>query len=291
MALRVAAPAKVNLTLGVLGRRPDGYHEVRSVMQAVSLADRLLFEPARDGALLLEGGSGDAPPVETNLVLRAARALAEAGGTATGARIRLEKRIPVGAGLGGGSSDAAATILALNRLWGLEMPLPDLTRIAAQLGSDVPFFLSQGTALAEGRGERLTFLPAAPVLWLALVKPSASLPTPRVYAEYARSRPAPQDDVTPRMLDALATGSVEDVARCLRNDLQSAAIALCPEIDNVLSLMMESGAVAAQVSGSGSACFALCRSRERAGAVASAAARRGWWAAVARTTGLPMEMR
>jgi 4-diphosphocytidyl-2-C-methyl-D-erythritol kinase len=291
VAFSVSAPAKVNLTLEVLGRRPDGYHEIRSVMQAVSLADRLEFEPASDGLIRLSGGSSDAPPDESNLVLRAARALAEASGATSGAWIHLEKRIPAGAGLGGGSSDAAATLLALNGLWGLDMPLPDLMDIAARLGSDVPFFLSQGTALAEGRGERLTFLPAAPVLWLTLVKPAASLPTPEVYAGFARTGPGAHDDVTPSLLGALVAGSVEGVARNLRNDLQPAAVALCPEIDDVLSLMRESGAVAAQVSGSGSACFALCHNRERAEAVAAAAARRGWWAAVARTTRLPMEVR
>ena len=202
----------------------------------------------------------------------------------------LEKHIPAGAGLGGGSSDAAATLLALCRLWDLDIPSSSLSDIAAGLGSDVPFFLTEGTALAEGRGERLTNLRPAAGLWLALAKPAASLPTPAVYAAFASGGVYRADDGTQGLLDALRSGSVERVGHCLRNDLQPAALTLCPEIGDVLALMLQSGAVAAQVSGSGSACFALCRDRDGAESIAAAAGRRGWWSVAARTAMLPLEV-
>ena len=161
MTLRLLAPAKVNLTFEALARRADGYHEVRSVMQAISLADEIEFEPAAGLSLTIERGGPAfaAPPGEANLVMRAARLLQREAGAAQGAAILLRKRIPAAAGLGGGAGDAAAALLGLRRLWGLDLDADALRELAARLGSDVPFFVSGGTALAEGRGERLTPLP------------------------------------------------------------------------------------------------------------------------------------
>lgn len=165
---RLSAPAKVNLTFEALGRRADGYHEVRTVLHAISLADEIAFAPADELSLAVE------PPEEgafssaasdlagdDNLVLRAARLLRREAGVKAGAAIRLRKRIPVAAGLGGGSSDAATTLRGLRRLWRLDLDADALRELAAQLGSDVPFFVTGGAALAEGRGERLTPLPPA----------------------------------------------------------------------------------------------------------------------------------
>lgn len=165
---RLSAPAKVNLTFEALGRRADGYHEVRTVLHAISLADEIAFAPADELSLAVEppeegafSSAAAAPAGDDNLVLRAARLLRREAGVKAGAAVRLRKRIPVAAGLGGGSSDAAATLRGLRRLWGLDLDADALRELAAQLGSDVPFFVTGGAALAEGRGERLTPLPHA----------------------------------------------------------------------------------------------------------------------------------
>ncbi|MDE2801393.1 MAG: 4-(cytidine 5'-diphospho)-2-C-methyl-D-erythritol kinase [Chloroflexota bacterium] len=156
--LRLLAPAKANLTFEVLGRRADGYHEVRTILQALSLADELTFDTCDDLSLTVEPEG--AAPLEENLVLAAARLLQREEGVSTGAAIHLMKRIPMAGGLGGGSSDAATALLGLRRLWGLNLDADGLRELAAQLGSDVPFFISGGTALGEGRGDRLTPLPS-----------------------------------------------------------------------------------------------------------------------------------
>lgn len=162
------APAKVNLTLEVLGKRPDGYHEIRSLMQAIDLCDTLTVEPAQHIDIVCPALD---LPVENNLVTRAARLLAEATGCRKGARITVEKRIPAAGGLGGGSSDAAAALLGLNRLWSLGLSLARLADMASLLGSDVPFFVYGGTALAEGRGEKVTPVEGMSRHWLVLLSP------------------------------------------------------------------------------------------------------------------------
>ena len=155
--LRLLAPAKVNLTFEVLGRRADGYHEVRTILQSLSLADELTFEESDSLTLTVEPEG--AAPIEENLVVAAAHLLQRESGVSAGAAVHLVKRIPTAGGLGGGSSDAATALLGLRRLWGLDLDAEALRGLAAQLGSDVPFFVSGGTALGEGRGERLTPLP------------------------------------------------------------------------------------------------------------------------------------
>ncbi len=192
MRLSTLAPAKINWTLEVLGRRPDGYHEVRTVFQTVDLCDRVRVSPAADLELVLTGPSRQVPPPEVpsteNLAYRAAALLRDrAGGQALGARIELEKAIPVGAGLGGGSSDAAATLRALDRLWGLGLPPDELARLGAQLGADVPFFVFGGTALGRGRGDEVTPLPDVPSKRLLLVVPRGRLEG-KTAAMYARLR-------------------------------------------------------------------------------------------------------
>jgi 4-diphosphocytidyl-2-C-methyl-D-erythritol kinase len=164
VSLTLRAPAKINLGLEILGRRPDGYHEIRTILQAISLWDELTFEPADELTLECDRDLG---PAEGNLVLRAARLLRDSGAASAGARVRLKKAIPVAAGLGGGSADAAATLIGLNRLWGLGLTTEALARLATALGSDAPYFLRGGAQLATGRGERLESLPAAPH-WVVL---------------------------------------------------------------------------------------------------------------------------
>jgi 4-diphosphocytidyl-2-C-methyl-D-erythritol kinase len=178
--VRVRAYAKVNVVLEVLGRRPDGYHEVCTILQAIGLYDELVCEPAPELTL-------EAPPLpdpEPNLVLRAAEALQEATGCQAGAALTLRKGIPIAAGLGGGSADAAAALVALNRLWRLYLEREELVRIARTLGTDVAFFLIGGTALAQGRGDQLEPLPDPLLRWLVVLVPEAVLPekTRRIYS-------------------------------------------------------------------------------------------------------------
>ena len=195
MIVTTPAPAKVNWTLEVLERRPDGYHEVRTVLQTVDLCDRVRAWPAGDLELVLTDPAGkagaplvDVPPVE-NLAYRAAALLRDRAGRAgLGARIELAKAIPAGAGLGGGSSDAAATLRALDRLWGLGLPRAELARLGAELGADVPFFLFGGTALGRGRGDEVTPLPDIPTQRLLLVVPRRR-PSGKTAAMYAHLRP------------------------------------------------------------------------------------------------------
>src|SRR3989442_1234932 len=176
--LVLRAAAKVNLALDVLGRRDDGYHEIATVMQAVDLSDRLVLEDA--DVLELRTTASDVPTDGTNLALKAALTLREMAGSSRGTRITLEKRIPVAAGLGGGSTDAAAVLVGLNRLWGLRWPKARLAEVAVRVGMDVPFFLHGGAALATGRGEQLEPL-SSWALALVLVNPSVAASTAEIY--------------------------------------------------------------------------------------------------------------
>lgn len=184
--LTLDAPAKINLTLEVLGQRPDGYHEIRSVMQAVSLGDRLSFKTSEK--IMFEC---DSPlwQAERSLVTQALELLKPHAGGAKGALIRIAKHIPLSSGLGGDSSDAAAVLLGLNQLWKLGMPLGELVRMAAALGSDVPFFLSGGTAMAQGRGEFVSPLPAMSHAWIVLLLPHVERPEFKTGALYAGLNP------------------------------------------------------------------------------------------------------
>ena len=202
--LRLLAPAKVNLTFEVLGRRADGYHEVRTILQAISLADELTFEESDDLSLTVEPEG--AAPVEENLVLAAARLLQREAGVSTGAALHLTKRIPTAGGLGGGSSDAATALLGLRWLWGLDLDADALRELAAELGSDVPFFVSGGTALGEGRGEQLTPLPT-PQGEAVVAVPDASRPRDKTAQMYGLLTPE-------QYTDGRATAAAE---ACLRS--------------------------------------------------------------------------
>lgn len=244
MRLVAEAFAKVNRSLVVLGRRPDGYHELDTVFQAVGLTDRLTFEES-DG-LTLEVDDPSVPAGPENLVLRAARALAERAGVKPRAAITLEKRIPAGGGLGGGSSDAAVTLAGLSTLWGLELPPGRLEDIGGALGSDVPFFLHGGTARGLGRGERIEPLPDLPPGGVVLVMP----PFPVATADVFRRLGAPEWDGRPA--DEPWPGGVPD-----RNDLEPAAEALFPALREIREALGAAGAVQARLSGSGSTVFGL----------------------------------
>jgi 4-diphosphocytidyl-2-C-methyl-D-erythritol kinase len=273
--LVLRAAAKVNLTLEVLGKRADGYHEIATVMQAVDLSDRITLDAADD--LELRSSSGDVPTDTRNLALRAAVALKEAAGAPGGVRIVLDKRIPVAAGLGGGSSDAAAVLIGLNRLWRLRWPLARLDELAATLGSDVPFFLRGGAALATGRGEQVEPLRSRSIA-LVLVNPKFPASTAEMYG---RLTPAmySDGDATKRLVGSLGRSSAR-VAASLYNGMEAAATGVFPQIDQMRAALLAAGALGALMSGSGPTVFGVARSYEQARQIRTRIARGSWecWA-------------
>jgi 4-diphosphocytidyl-2-C-methyl-D-erythritol kinase len=269
--LRARAAAKVNLALLVGTRRDDGFHEVVSVMQAVGLWDDLEVAIAAEGFGLEVDGEG-LPPAESNLVLVAARELARRSLDLPGARFRLRKGIPVSAGLGGGSADGAAALLALDKLWRLHLPSVNLHVMATEIGSDVPFCLSGGSQVGTGRGERLGPAPAKGTLWWVVAIDSEGLGTAPVYQRYDELGLArPLEDRWPsELLEALAAGDVERVGASLANDLEPAAFDLHPALEAGKDKLLEAGAVGAVMSGSGPTLLALARDEEHAGQLAGA---------------------
>jgi 4-diphosphocytidyl-2-C-methyl-D-erythritol kinase len=274
--LELSAAAKVNLALEVLSRRPDGYHEIATVMQAVDLSDRLVLEDT-DG-LEIRTSTPGVPTDERNLAYRAAAALREAASIARGAKITLDKRIPVAAGLGGGSTDAAAALVGLNRLWGLRWPAERLEELAVGLGMDVPFFLRGGAALGTGRGERLTPLGSA-ALALVLVNPRFPVSTAEMYG---RITPAMYSDGarTKDAAGALESRRAGRVAGSLYNGLEIAARAAYPQIGQMQSALVAAGALGTAMSGSGPTVFGVARSWEQARQIQARVARGSWecWA-------------
>ncbi len=259
------APAKINLYLEAGPLRPDGYHPVRTVMQTVELCDLVEMEVTVGGEGVQLAVEGDAAPGEDNLCYRAACVFLAATRLRMGIKIRLGKRIPQAAGLGGGSSDAAAVLRMLNFFAGEAMTRERLMRTAASLGMDVPFFLVGGTALGEGRGERITALPQAPPLPVLLVNPGMALATSEVYRRFDLSGvddPPAQGPGT--LITLLPAADGEMIAPLLHNSLQRAACELMPEVATLLRRASEAGAAGALVSGSGPTVFILPRSDDEA---------------------------
>ena len=245
----VPAPAKLNLFLHLVGRRDDGYHLLQSAFQLVDWADSLHFE-RRDDGRLRRHDLGTALP-EDDLCLRAARALQAASGTALGADISIDKRLPSGAGMGGGSSDAASTLLALNRLWALNWPRARLLEIGLTLGADVPFFVGGRNAWVEGIGERLTPI-ALPRQWFAVIKPPPSIESRELFAHALLRRDSP-----PAILSGLLADDPEQsilAAGFGRNDMQAAAQDRCPEVAQA-ARWLEARFGNSRMTGSGSAVF------------------------------------
>jgi 4-diphosphocytidyl-2-C-methyl-D-erythritol kinase len=260
--VRVEAPAKVNLHLRILGRRPDGYHDLETLFQAIDLRDVLDFE--RGGAgIELEVDGEDVGPAADILVKRAALAfLAAAGRISEGVRIRLEKRIPSGAGLGGGSSDAAATLRAMDALFPGAVPPGRITAIAVGLGSDVPFFLGASPlAVGRGRGESLEPIEPLPRAAGIVVMPNTRVPTAHGYRGLARSR----EGGAPQRSDGLPpTADWDRLSRSARNDFEAVVAAQFPEAGDALMRLRATDPMLALLSGSGAASFALYRSEEAA---------------------------
>ena len=248
-------PAKVNLVLNVGATDDEGYHALGTLFQAVSLFDDLVARPAEAGVFRVgfrgEGASG-LPVGDTNLVVRAARLLAETCEMGNlGVEIRVHKRIPVAGGMAGGSADAAATLVACNQLWGTGLDTGQLHAVAARLGADVPFLLYGGTAVGTGRGEKLRSVPVSGSFQWVLALSHHGLSTPAVFREFDRISAPQPTDIDSGLLEALADGDARRVGALLRNDLQRAAFNLQPELADVLAMGREAGATGALVSGSG----------------------------------------
>ncbi len=278
-ALALPAPAKLNLFLHVTGRRADGYHELQTAYTLIDLADWLDFERRNEGEIVREGDVTG--PVGDDLPVRAAQALRNAAGTQLGATIGVTKRIPAGSGLGGGSSDAATTLIALNRLWNLNLARSELISIGLQLGADVPFFLHGHDALAEGIGERLTTIELPP-LWFAIVWPGIHISTREIFDDAGLTRNSKATKIADFSAVAAAlanaTGNLE-LPSSLVNDLEPVARRRYPVIDEAIKRLERFGAP--RMTGSGSAVFVAVRSREQA-EVAIADLPAGWGGWVAR---------
>jgi 4-diphosphocytidyl-2-C-methyl-D-erythritol kinase len=263
-SVTVRVPGKVNLYLAVGNRRKDGYHELTTVFQAVSLLDEVTVRNADVLSLELVGEGADKLPTdERNLAWQAAELMAEHVGRAPDVSIMIDKSIPVAGGMAGGSADAAAVLVAMNSLWELNVPRRDLRMLAARLGSDVPFALHGGTALGTGRGEELaTVLSRSSFHWVFAFADSELL-TPAVFTELDRLRDAgdpPRLAEPGPVLAALAAGDPEQLAPLLGNEMQAAAVSLNPALRRALRAGVEAGALAGIVSGSGPTCAFLCAS-------------------------------
>jgi 4-diphosphocytidyl-2-C-methyl-D-erythritol kinase len=267
----VPAFAKINLSLEVVGRRPDGYHELRTVFQTVSLADTLHFSRLETSDIRLECDRLELATDERNLVVRAARALQAAAGVTRGAAIRLEKRIPMEAGLGGGSSDAGVTLLALRRLWNATVPDETLLGIAASLGADVPFFLYGGTALGTGRGDIIEPLPDVEVPVLLLVNPKVAVPTAPVFRSLNMPLTSPEPS---RIFTAFPPEG--DARTVLVNDLEVPVFRDFPVVGRVREMLIEAGATVARMSGSGSTVFGFFENAAAGATAENALAEHGW---------------
>lgn len=271
MRLEIWSPAKINLLLNILGRRPDGFHELETLLHPVGLFDELTLEPAAHG-IVLTCSDPALPADPTNLVWRAAAAFLAACGLRTGVRIHLEKRIPREAGLGGGSANAAATLRGLNQLFGYPLPAVRLHELAAALGSDVPFFLQDNPALATGRGEQIQPLDPFPILagyQVLLIHPGFGISTAWAYQALARhpealcGRPGRAQE----LVQTLLGGDLALAAPLFYNSLETPAFTKYPWLSLVRDFLTESGAPVCRMSGSGSALFALLPTRDQAEAM------------------------
>lgn len=259
--ISLKAYAKINLTLEVLGKRPDGYHEISSVLQTISLANTLTFEPGKTLDFHC-----DVPSLQTpdNLVLKAAKLLQETTYCNRGAVIHLTKKIPIAAGLGSGSTDAAATLIGLNELWELSLPLIKLAELAAKLGSDIVFSLYKGTALAKGRGELVTPLTPAPEFWIVLLKPDikpVANKTSQLYAQLNKSHFTPGQQTQKLVTHLNHGGKVENYF--LFNAFEQVAFDFFSQLTDYRSRLLKAGARSVHLAGSGPTLFTLMPDKAR----------------------------
>ena len=280
------APAKINLYLHVGPLRADGLHELKSLFVFAEDGDHLRAAPADEMGLTITGPFADAlagEVVESNLVWRAAEILREKYNITSGAALELDKRLPVAAGIGGGSADAAAALRALVRLWGLDIPDETLQDIAFELGADVPACLKRQPVNVGGAGEVLTPGPSLPSLWVCLVNPRVALNTGPVFRAFDEANPDPAEPVLADGSDFSTNDAFVKLFEGTKNDLEAHAAQLRPEIAETLTFLASSeNSLASRMSGSGATCFALFETEQSAKECARDAAAKGWWAMAAK---------
>lgn len=268
MSITEKAPAKINLGLDICGRLEDGYHELAMVMASVDLNDYVTVTELAEDTVIMTSNSHRMPHNGKNDVVKAAQLVKERYGIRAGVQIELEKNIPICAGLGGGSSDAAATLRALDRLWNLGMSQADMIELGFAIGSDVPYCLSAGYAYIAGKGEQVECLPAQLSSWVVLVKPDFGVSTRTVFKEIDPETISRVDIAG--LKEALVTGDYETMLACMGNSLEDITIARRPLIQKIKDRMLAAGADVALMSGSGPTVFALCPTAKRADRVYNA---------------------
>lgn len=276
--LNLKAPAKVNYLLNVIRRRPDGYHELRMVMQRVNLCDDITITLTKSPDVTVRCGKKGVPDGPGNIAWKAARTLLDISGTSQGAIIEIKKNIPVAAGLGGGSSDAATVLMGMNELLNLGLSDQRLMKIGVKLGADVPFFIFKKTALAEGIGEELAAMPDMPKAWILLVNPGVHVSTAWAYRSLQLTNQK-ELAILPKFF-----GTIEDICSLFFNDLESVTIPAFPVIAEIKSSMIRLGAIGSMMSGSGPTVFGVFHSRDEAeNACREISTGTEWFAAVADT--------
>ena len=273
VGIRLRTYSKVNLFLRVVGRRPDGYHEIESIFHGVSLADEIEVTPGPGSDVDVEmtvanGPRNDAPAREDNLAYLASQALVDRGVVASGVRIEITKHIPIGAGLGGGSGNAAGVLVALNELWKGGLGADALSEVGATVGSDVPYCLAGGTMLASGRGEHLSSLPSPAEMHFVLGMSNEPLFTTDIYARWDELGKDSKVGSAPMTL-ALGAGDAAEVAGLLHNDLEPAAFSLRPELEELKKVISSAGALGAGMTGSGPTLFGIARDEDHAKDIAA----------------------
>lgn len=250
------APAKINLTLDVLGKRPDGYHEVEMIMTMIDLADHISFEDIEQDKIILESNSAFVPNDENNLIYKATKLIKNELKISKGVKIYLKKKIPVAAGLAGGSSDAAATLRGLNRLWNLNLTENQLMKYGERLGSDVPFCVIGGTAIARGRGEKIERIKSVPSGWAILAKPTISVSTQVIYNNF-RFDEINEHPKTDEMLQAIENQDLSSIAKLLHNVLETTTFKLYPQVEYLHRQMEQYSSNVTLMSGSGPTIYTL----------------------------------
>lgn len=261
--LFLRAPAKVNLWLEVTEKRKDGYHNIESIIDAVSLYDLIALKES-SGRIEV---SAPKIPQEKNLAYKAALLLKRELKLSQGAEIKIEKHIPLSCGLGGGSSDAATVLLGLNKLWRINLPSERLLSLAMRLGSDVPFFIKKGRCLVKGRGEMIFPLSPFPELWYVIVVPEIQISTETVYHQLCLNLTKRENSI--KILSALEKGNLEKIGKCLFNRLEEVSLKRYPEIEDFKEVLKKNGVLGALMSGSGGALFGIAKSKQDASLIAS----------------------
>lgn len=261
LKLLVKAPAKINLSLDVLGKRPDGYHEVKMIMTTIDLADRLELTELSEDRIEIVSHNRYVPDDQRNLAYQAAKLLKDRFQVKQGVSIVIEKTIPVAAGLAGGSSDAAATLRGLNKIWNLGLTIDELAKLGAEIGSDVSFCVYGGTAIATGRGEQVEHIPAPPSCWIVLAKPHIGVSTAEVYGNLRLNKVTHPD--VDRMVQVIREGNYEGICDAVGNVLEEVTFAMHPEVKRIKAQMKRFGADAVLMSGSGPTVFGIVRHDSR----------------------------